>query len=297
MVLEERPARMMEFLTGYDYIKFEPLLPATEKIQPELFILLDAPSFDRCSRNDSDALREMLRRQKIKTAIVDHHEPHGKDDSDVYINNRRPATAQEVYELLFEQMQLAKPEGYAQIALLGIISDTARHKFDNPVHRDTYRVVSDLLDNGASIEKLESKMERYDSNQLAVLNNLIKNTTDSGKGYTYSFIDDKFAEDWLVQNKPLDSFKLGFEEFTNKFLKNFADNQWGFAAYKEVVGGHGIYGVSFRAMSGSEDVSLLAHKLGGGGHKPAAGAKFKADSIEDAIEKVTQVIDADNTNS
>jgi phosphoesterase RecJ-like protein len=294
MVLEEHPARMMEFLSGYGEIEFNSILAAAESLRPELFIMLDAPSFDRCSRNESQALREALKRQKTKIAIIDHHEQHGKDHSDIYINNRRPATAQEVYELLFEKLKLAKPDGYAQTTLLGIISDTARHKFDNPVHRDTYRVVSDLLDSGASIEKIESKMDRYDANQLKVLSNLINNTTDSGEGYTYSFIDDELTDEFLDNNKPLSGFKLGFEEFTNNFLKNFEDNQWGFAVYKDVASGKGAYGVSFRAMSGTKDVSVLAHRLGGGGHKPAAGAKFQAENIKDAIKKVKEAIRADN---
>ncbi|HEX5395117.1 MAG TPA: DHH family phosphoesterase [Candidatus Saccharimonadales bacterium] len=290
MVLEEHPARMLEFLEGYGDIKFEPVLGAAKKLSPDFFILLDAPSFDRSSRHDGDKLRSYLEKQRTKTAIIDHHEQHGKDNTDIYINNRRPATAQEVYELLFENLGLKKPVGFSQTALLGIISDTARHKFDNPVHRDTYRVVSDLLDDGASIEHLESRMGRYDTGQLSVLNHLIGNIKDSGEGYTYSYITDEFAAEWLARGKPLDSFKLGFEEFTNGFLKNFENNDWGFAAYKEIVGADGFYGVSFRALSGTQDVSKIAHRLGGGGHKPAAGAKFKAASINDAIAKIQTAI-------
>ena len=290
MVLEEHPARMMEFLSGYEEVEFKPILEAVAELEPELFVLLDAPNFERCSRADGQKVRESLALSGTKVVIIDHHEEHGKDKSDIYINNRRPATAQEVYELLFNELKLAKPEGYAQTALLGIISDTARHKFDNPVHRETYRVVSDLLDAGASIENLESRMERYDAGQLAVLNHLIGNTKDSGQGYTYSYIDDKFADDWLKEGRSLSSFKIGFEEYTNGILKNYENNRWGFAVYKDLVDAGGAYGASFRSTSGTPDVSKIAHKLGGGGHKPAAGAKFKADDISGAIEKVKKAI-------
>lgn len=290
MVLEERPARPLDFLESYQEIQFRPLLEATKGLEADLFIILDAPSLERCSRNESNLLKDFLKQARTSTAIIDHHEVHGKDNSDIYINNHRPATTQEVYELLFEKLNLKKPAGYARTTLLGIISDTSRHKFDNPLHRKTYSIVSDLLDDGASIEELETKMDRYDTLQLSVLNNLISHIKDSGNGYTYSYIDDEFANDWLKNHKSVGSFKMGFEDFTNSFLKNFENNLWGFAVYKEMVGGDDTYGVSLRAATGVKDVSKIAYKLGGGGHKPAAGAKFKASSVQEAIEKVEKAI-------
>ena len=290
MVLEEKPARKLDFLDGYQEIEIRPLLEATSEFEPDLFILLDAPSFERGSRNNGARLKKLLGDLNSKVMIIDHHEEYGKERSDVYINNRRPATAQEIYELLFEKLKLKKPDGYAQTALLGIISDTDRHKFDNPVHRATYRIVSDLLDSGASIEELEASMGRYDAGQLEVLNNLISNITDSGQGYTYSFIDDELAKDWLRTTKSPDSFKLACEAFTQQFLKNFETNLWGFIVYLDIASGEGVYGVSLRSATGVKDVSKIAHQLGGGGHKPAAGAKFGASNVEAAIEKVKKAV-------
>ncbi len=290
LVLEEKPARSLSFLEDYQEIEFRQVLEAANEIKPDLFILLDAPNFERISRRHGDELRRNLGEMGSKVAIIDHHEERGKDKSDVYINNLRPATAQEVYELLFKDLQFKKPNGYAQTTLLGIISDTDRHKFDNPVHRETYRIVSDLLDAGASIEELETSMERYDADQLKVLNNLISNIADSGQGYTYSFIDDELAKDWLKTAKSPDSFKLASEQFTQQFLKKFENNLWGFIVYIDIASGEGVYGVSLRSASKIKDVSKIAHMLGGGGHKPAAGAKFKADNISQALEKVKKTI-------
>jgi nanoRNase/pAp phosphatase (c-di-AMP/oligoRNAs hydrolase) len=38
-------------------------------------------------------------------------------------------------------------------------------------------------------------------------------------------------------------------------------------------------------------VSRVAVSLGGGGHKPAAGAKLKAESIREAVERVKQAVE------
>jgi phosphoesterase RecJ-like protein len=290
MILEEQPARSTEFLKGYTEIDFRPLADAVTELKPDLFILLDSPNFERISRTEATLLRAKLKEVGARIAIIDHHEEHGRDQADIYINNHRPATVQEAYELLFDRLNLHKPSGYAQTTLLGIISDTARHKFDNPSHRDTYRIVSDLLDAGASIEQLESKMNRYDRYQIEVLHNLLSHIRSSQKGYTFSFVDDGFSNAWLKNAKPIDSFKLGVEEFTNVYLRNLENNFWGFAVYREMVGEGGMYRVSLRSLSGTRDVSKIAYKLGGGGHKAAAGAKFAADDIEQALEKVKKAI-------
>ena len=48
--------------------------------------------------------------------------------------------------------------------------------------------------------------------------------------------------------------------------------------------------VSLRSVYESTDVSQIANKLGGGGHKPAAGAKIEAKNLEEAIQKVQDAI-------
>jgi nanoRNase/pAp phosphatase (c-di-AMP/oligoRNAs hydrolase) len=120
MVLEEVPARKIDFLESYQKIQFQSVLQKANEMKPELFILLDAPNFERCCRTYGSKLRKLLKVQNIKVAIIDHHEEHGKDESVIYINNRRPATVQEVYELLFEKLHLKKPGGYAETTLLGM---------------------------------------------------------------------------------------------------------------------------------------------------------------------------------
>ncbi len=292
MVLEETPANDLSFLTDFSGLKFKNVLVATENFKPDLFILLDSGNLKRCSRNEAAQLRQFLKKSGCATIIIDHHEEEGREEVGLYINNHRPATVQEIYELLFNQLHFKKPDGYAQTALLGIISDTARHKFDNPYHRITYAIVSDLLDAGASIEQLETRMERYSSDELEVLNNLISHITDSGRGYTYSFVDDDFSKKWAGNDRSVDAFKRGCDIFTAQFLKNFKKNMWGFMVHPDLVAGKGNYSVSFRAVGGVKDVSKLALALGGGGHKPAAGARgIMASDVKSAVKFVQSVIE------
>ena len=164
MVLEERPNRDLAFLASYDDIMFGDILEITKDLRPDLFIILDAMNFQRVSRSDGDKLKGLVTGElKAKLAIIDHHTKIGLEQSDIYMNNDYPATAQEVYDLLFKKLNLKKPEGYAQTALLGIISDTMRFKYKNPTHRLTFEVTNELLDAGASIEALEYRIDTVNS--------------------------------------------------------------------------------------------------------------------------------------
>lgn len=290
IVLEERPDKDLSFLRGYNEVDFLSLAQTIKQFEPDLFIIVDANSYARVSRVDGVKLSSFIKDKNIKTAIIDHHEEAGKDDTDVFINHRRPATAEEIYALLFEQLKLKEPDGFAEVTLLGINSDTQRHKFDHPGYRETFRIISDLLDAGASVEKLENKLEHYNKNEMDVLSHLSSNIVSDKGGYSYSFISDEFTKRWQAANKPVADMKNGSEFFINQFVRNFEDNPWGFIVYPELVSGPGHYGISFRSLSGAKDVSVIAAKLGGGGHKPAAGAKIEASNIDEAIKKVQQAI-------
>jgi phosphoesterase RecJ-like protein len=287
-VLEEQPVRDLSFLSDYNLIQNRKLAKSIEQTSPDLVIIVDANNFDRCSRNDGNQIRESLRRRNIKTAIIDHHEPDGKDNSDVYINRGSPAATQDVY-MVAKELGWRWPEDYAQTAMLGILSDTYRFKYSNPKHRETFEIASELIEAGASIEEIESKLERYSSKQMIVLAELIKNM-HVGESYTYSYTSDEFASEWQKQHESAIDFKNGCDLFVNDFVRNINENKWGFVISQEIQVGPGCYSVSFRSVSGVKDVSQIAKALGGGGHKPSAGAKFKATNIQEAIEKVRQSI-------
>jgi phosphoesterase RecJ-like protein len=294
IALEEKPLTDLSFLAGYNEIELGNVWQKLNDLNPDLFIVVDANTYNRVSRSEAEQIRQYATERKttLKTAVIDHHELDGKDDTDIFINTKRPACAEEIYALCFEQMDLKKPDGYAETALLGIISDTQRHKFDHPGYRETYRITADLLDAGASIEKLETRLEHYTKYELEVINHLAGNIVDSGEGYTYTFVSDELCKSWKELNKPLADLKNGVEFFVSRIIRNFENNHWGFVVYPDYVAGDSCWGVSFRAVSGVKDVSALARQLGGGGHKPAAGAKVQAQGVGQVLQKVKAAIAA-----
>ncbi|MBI2009047.1 DHH family phosphoesterase [Candidatus Saccharibacteria bacterium] len=290
MVLEEKPSKNISFLDNYSVLEFKSLPQAVQELHPDLLIMVDAMNFERCSRSDAGSIRTIVNQLSSKIVAIDHHEELDVEEGALYFNKKNPATAQELYELLFFDLKLNKPTGYAQTTLLGIISDTARHKYDNHRHRETFKIVSELIDAGASIEQLENKTERYSAGQLRAISAVTANIKDSGKGYTYSFIDKDSPDHSMSQESKVSALKAAAEIFTSQFARNFENNNWGFIIYPELASGPNVYSVSFRSVTGGIDVAALAHKLGGGGHKQAAGAKIQANSVQEALQKVQDAI-------
>ncbi|MEX1995347.1 MAG: DHH family phosphoesterase [Candidatus Saccharimonadales bacterium] len=289
VVLEEKLDRDLDFLAGFNEVDFSNLAAAVQKFKPDLFIITDANTYKRVSRLNSEDLKKYIESNKVKTAIIDHHEPHDKEQTDVFINNGNPAAVQDVYETFFKELGFKKPEGYVDMTLLGIISDSLRFKYKNARHRETFAIVSDLIDAGGDIEALEAKLASYTKDQLEVFAHLALNFR-SANDYNYTFVSDEFAKKWQTAGKSPPDFKSGCEIFVNQYIRDVAPNTWGFVVYQDMQSVERSYAVSLRSRAGSKDVSLIGKELGGGGHKPAAGARFQANSVEDAVAKVKEAI-------
>ncbi len=289
MALEEEPEGL-DFLVGYSDIKFGSLLQTLKSAKSDLFVMLDAPNYERCTRNDGYQLRQYLTQHSVKTVIIDHHEPVGKkDETDVYIHQTSIATAQDVYEVCFKHLGLKKPPGYAETAMLGIYSDSGGFIYDNPRHRDTFKIVSDLIDSGVSLEAIKNRLERYSPDHLKALAEFAANVSHN-KEYSQSFLSDGFVNRWVENGKSLVALNTAAGFFCNTYLRNIDGIKWGFIVYLNPLAGEGTYSASLRSESDVKDVSAIANSLGGGGHKPAAGAKIEAKSVEEAIQKVQQAI-------
>jgi phosphoesterase RecJ-like protein len=280
--MEEEPYGL-SFLMGYNEIKFQPLLTSLNEFSPSLLIVLDANILKRATR-DPEPVRVYIQDHKPKLAIIDHHEDIGTEENNLYINNNSPAVTLDIYELFIQEMGLQKPEGYAQIALTGIYTDTGGFIHKSPNFEKVFEVIPKLIADGADIELTVNNLNKISEEGLAVLAELIANTKYNDN-FTYSFISDE-----TVSKASHDALVRATDVFRSEFLRNINDRPWGFIVYRDVKAPEHTYSVSLRSLSGAKDVSVIAAKLGGGGHKPAAGAKFSANGILEAVEGVLNAI-------
>jgi phosphoesterase RecJ-like protein len=283
----------LKSLTGYDQVAVQTLPEAVSTAKPDLMFIVDAMSFARCTRSDSAKAKELASDSKL--VIIDHHEPEGRDEADIYINQNSPAAVQDVYEVCFNWLGLNKPAGYAETTMLGLYSDTGGFVYDNPRHKETFNLVSELIDAGVSIEQIKNSLDQYSSDSMLALGEIADNLSLSAD-YSKSYISDEFMQSWQQAHKQFEDIHLAVGLFANHYLRNIEGRRWGFIVYPDVRAGEGCYGVSLRAVAGTKDVAAIANKLGGGGHKPAAGAKFKAGSINEALDMVASAIEASSTS-
>lgn len=279
---EELPENI-DFLPGYHKIKKQPLVEAIDEV--ELIIIVDAMNFARCSRKDFEQISQTVKEKNIPVAIIDHHEPVDIEENAVYINQGYPAAVEQVYEVCFKALACKKPEGWAEITMVGLYSDTAGFTYLNDNFQDTLDLASELISVGMRVEYIKNKLNQYKLEDIKAIGEVLANTKVEN-GYTYSYIGDEFMREWLESGKSEAALQIGIKFFTDQFARNVEGNKWGFAVYKDLLAGDGVYSVSFRSLNGVKDVAGLARKFNGGGHKGAAGAKLQASSVEEAIKIV-----------
>jgi len=289
MMSSEEQTGDLSPLSGYQDIQLQRLEKAVDDFEPELIIMVDSMNFKRCTRKDADAVSKKVKDRGIKTVIIDHHEPVAVEDNDVYINNDGPAAVQEVYELLFHQIKLKKPQGYAMTTMLGLYSDSGGFINKNSRFNDTMDLAKELTAAGANLEEVNNLLNRHSLDEMSAIGELSRNLTFEDD-YNYSYISDEFTKSWENEGKDFEELKLAVSTFVNQYIRNVGERRWGFVLYKDLAAGDSIYGASFRSISGAKNVAEIAKLLGGGGHIPAAGAKFTADSAHDALERVKSAI-------
>jgi phosphoesterase RecJ-like protein len=286
-MVSEEAANYLKFLSGYNKIKIQ-RLPESINNQ-ELIIIVDAMNFSRCTRGDYRQLEQEIESKKIPIAIIDHHEPVGVAQNASYINNDNSSATQEVYELLYKDLSLQKPDGYADIALTGIYSDTAGFTYLKDNFQDTLNIAGEVMAAGASLQVIKTKLNQYSLDDLKAIREILNNIKVEEE-YVFAFLGDDFVGKWLASGKDISSLNMAKSYFMDNFSRNIEGREWGFALYKEPLLGDDHYSISFRAINGVKDVSSLANKLNGGGHKAAAGAKVEAQNVDEAIRKIQEVI-------
>jgi phosphoesterase RecJ-like protein len=289
VVSMEEKALGLDFIEGVKEIVCQPLAESLLSHQPDLFIILDANTVDRLTR-DPDKARKALASIDAKIAIIDHHEPQSPDSPAAHINNASPAVTLDIYEIFIEKLKYEKPAGYAQTTATGIYTDTGGFVNRNSNYRKTFETMPKLIADGADLEAINSQLSRISPEGFQVLKELI-NHTSLQTDHTFSYISDQTT----AGQEALEAVRQATDIFRSEFLRNITGRPWGYIVYRDVLAPRQTYAVSFRALGEAKDVSILARQLGGGGHKPAAGAKIEAGSVDEAINKVQQVINGSET--
>ncbi len=254
-------------------------LPHSEKLQtdPEIFA---NPKLDTIIVLDSGDLQyagihNFVKNHPAEIINIDHHHTNQKYGHHNLVISTASSTAEVVYHFL-RHVQAQISHRMATSLLTGIITDT--DNFTNSATSDTAMAAAgDLIRRGGNLNTINEHVVRNKSINLLrlwgdVLNRLNKHI-DLDMVYTY------------ITQKDLDNHQVSETESEGiaNFLNNLDEGKMALIL-KETNEGK-IKG-SFRTTKDDVDVSAMAKKMGGGGHKKAAGFTTTG-TIDEVILKIT----------
>jgi len=208
--------------------------------------------------------------------VIDHHAGH-KDFGDMsWVEAGRSSTAEMIFDLaLALNAEISYNAAYCLYT--AIVSDTGSFKYES-TSAYTFHVASHLLNRGVIPSDVAAKLyDNYSVNRLQLLEKVLGSLElyAGGQIAIISATDDMYVasgaqpedtEEFINLPRALRSVKVA------AFLKESRD---------------GFIKVSLRAK-GECDVSQVASKYGGGGHRNAAGYRVKGKTIVDIRQDLLQ---------
>jgi bifunctional oligoribonuclease and PAP phosphatase NrnA len=260
VALHDHVSKTFEFLSGY--AELTPKLPADEG----LLIFLDGSAADRFGPAYDPALfadRAVL--------AIDHHATN-ENFAPLNLLDTRAASCAELIYRLVSALEIPIDQTIAQCLLTGVVTDTLGFRTSNTTS-DTLQVATVLVQAGGSIALV---IERV-FNQVPLPSLRLR-----GKVFSDAKLDGVilWAEVPYKQIRELGIENNGTGGIINQLLS--VDQAKIAAMFVEKEDGH--IEVGLRSRPGY-DVSAVAAKLGGGGHKQAAGAQLPG-PLQTARERV-----------
>lgn len=214
---------------------------------------------------------------------IDHH-PDQEDWCDIdFVDSSASSTSALLYKLLKEH-DLVTAEMLPYISY-GIITDTGTFKNSNTTAED-FEIMAEAVRNGVDISETLRKALFKDFEELRYRTILFKNLKHSHDGkVVYSSI---CAEDISEAGFELDNnYSLNPSE-----LSYVNGAEVALLVNQKVLMSDPVFTFSLRSINKEIDVAAFAEKLGGGGHKNAAGGRLtNCKDINEAIDKILEAIE------
>ncbi len=255
----------LDFLPGVeDVLK----LPLDEVF--DIGIIVDASGFYRAGT-------VVNAKRKIR---IDHHiggDFYGEYD---YIDPYAASTTCIIYKLLKEWDEEAIDSEIATNLYAGLATDTGFFKYSN-TDAEVFKVAMELVQKGADPHHVYVMFsERESLNKMKLISKVLE---------TLKLYEDGLAAGIVIKDEFFKETGTKYED--SEGLVNYPRSLEGveiaFALIEKPE--EGIWKLSLRSKEWA-DVSKVANLLGGGGHKYASGAKIRASSENEAVEKVLQAI-------
>lgn len=236
----------------------------------DLFLITDSGSYDIVTGSKE------IKLPNIKKIVIDHHQTNLFSDVEIKLYDEIAATCEIIYQMFVDWK--IKINSYMATSLFsGIAGDTVFFKYGENT-KLTFKIATELLDKGADKNKLVDQVfDSFDFDLVQMIGEFLRNLK-KGKGFVYSIMENKTYEKF-------GKLRGARETVANLFARSIKGFDFGIMAVEYEKD---KFAVSFRSKSDT-DVSVIAKKLGGGGHKNAAGATLHG-NIDQVIDKIKEIV-------
>jgi phosphoesterase RecJ-like protein len=244
----------------------------------DLHISLDSSSLSMvCSANEQ--IPDQL--HQLKKIVIDHHISNTQYGSLNLVLPKALSTC----EIIFELAKLWKVKinpAIASALLLGMVTDTGGFRWQG-VGSATLRTAAELIDLGAELHQASwAAFRNIPFSVFKLWGVLIANMEyDSQRKAVITWVD-------YPTIKKLGQEVFQYDDTENVIANNIMGTDLGIVLKEKEPG---KIDVSFRGRTGKVNVGEIATRLGGGGHRLAAGCPLKDLTIEEAKKLILQAVD------
>jgi phosphoesterase RecJ-like protein len=257
-----------------DYQKIESIKFSTIDFSKfDLFIVLDSSSWYFASGMKKKDI------PNIPLIVIDHHKTNTKF-GDLNLIDANVSSTAEILYLVFKDWGIEINKNMATNLLTGIIGDTGVFKFPGTTAR-TLAIAKELMTKGADKDKIVFHL--YFSlglNQFKFWGEVLRRMQLDKE---HKFVWSAIPYETFIKYGGREDLK---ESAASMFFQSVKGSDFGVVMLEEEKG---KLNVSLRSRTGL-DVSLIAAKLGGGGHRYAAGGGVEGLSFDKMVEKVLKIV-------
>lgn len=227
-------------------------------------IALDCGDTDRMGR------AKILFENANNTICIDHHYTNvGYADLN-YIDGEAAATGEILYDMLSKMGSIDKEIAMALYS--AVSSDTGNFRHNN-TKKHTFDIAGDLVEYGIDVSKISYHLFSETSlNRMRFMGNLLQNVEVELDGKVGILI---------AKKEDIERFNVNDSELEG--MVDFARYIKGTEVGIFIKPHNEMYKVSLRS-NGKVDISEVAEKFNGGGHKFAAGCRFESKTAEEVKE-------------
>ncbi len=224
----------------------------------DVHIVVDTSAWDQLM-----SLGSVLRKTKATKVVIDHHVSSDDLGATEFKDTSADATGTMLFRMA-EALDLTISKDTADALFCAIATDTGWFRFPS-ITSDTMRIAGKLMDYGVVPHELYAKLYEQGSTARLHLNAKVLARVRTQCDGRLAFTTVEFKDFKATGASPVDT-----EGLVNKCL-TIAGTEAAFIAVEQQ---NGAVKISFRSRPGV-DVSVLAEKFNGGGHRQASGATMK----------------------